>query len=135
MKQGYILCAVGDKYVKESEIAIKSLKRFDPNAHVTLVTNVKVTSSLFDNVINMPIEKIDHKSIKMYKPKGLLLSPYEKTFYIDTDIYFCDLCDELFDLLDYYDLLVAHDVADMIEPIHTTMECLSIAKMKKRITS
>lgn len=117
MEKGYILCAVGEKYVKESEIAVTSLRRFDPNAHVTIVTDVVVTSPLFDNVINIPIEKKDHQGIKLYKPKGLLLSPYEKTFYIDTDIYFCDLCDELFDLLDYFDLLVAHDVADMIEPV------------------
>ena len=37
----------------------------------------------------------------------MLKSPYENTFYIDSDTYFCEKCDELFSLLDYFDLLIA----------------------------
>ncbi|HPR30856.1 MAG TPA: putative nucleotide-diphospho-sugar transferase [Prolixibacteraceae bacterium] len=40
-------------------------------------------------------------------------TPYYKTFFIDTDTYFCESCVELFYLLDFYDVLAATAPADI----------------------
>ena len=42
---------------------------------------------------------------KMYP---LVETPYEKTLFLDTDTYLCDRIDELFDVLDKYDIAAAH---------------------------
>src|SRR5690606_25948890 len=38
---------------------------------------------------------------------------FEKTIFIDTDTYFCDNCDELFNILEYFDFLICHDYMEV----------------------
>lgn len=113
-KKGYLYIATGDKYINEAVNSVTSLKKSNPDAHATLITDKKVQISKFDRII---IRKNNHNSTGwkegiLYKVKGLLSSPYEKTFFIDTDTYFVDDCSELFNVLDYFDLLISHAPAD-----------------------
>ncbi|MGC9504483.1 hypothetical protein [Baaleninema sp.] len=123
-KTGYIYVATGHKYVQEAAVSAKSLKNVDRHANITLVTDCPTKETVFDRVeiealagrksqgkedgqnetaydsnwIAALLYKVKH----MYEP-----SPYEKTLFLDTDTYIYDSCDELFDLLDYFDLCIS----------------------------
>jgi hypothetical protein len=105
MTKGYLYIAFGEKYIQEALVSSQSLIKVDPSAKISLVTNEKLKSdNMFDHIIilNEYLEKP-----YLYKVKALNLSPYEYTFFIDTDTYFCEGCSELFDLLNYFDLLIS----------------------------
>jgi len=120
MKQvrGYLYIATGEKYIKECENSVSSLRRYDPEAHVSLITNRKIHSQHFNEIIIM--ESLDDSSWKSWLNSyilGLLNSPYEKTFYLDSDTWFFDSCTELFDLLEYFDMLAALAPSDVSLPV------------------
>lgn len=115
IERGYLYIAIGKKYVREAQLSARSLKQHDSNAHTTLITDQCLEILEFDVIEIVPNdfgENIDYKSGILYKVNGLLHSPYQKTFFADTDTYFLDSCTELFDLLEYYDLLIAPDASD-----------------------
>lgn len=110
MKQGYLYCETGDKFIREAIISAISLKRCNSNAHITLITNEEIENKTFDSIIIKKNRSVNSKWKLgvQYKVESLLLSPYEKTFFIDTDTYFIEDSSELFELLEYYDLQIAH---------------------------
>ena len=110
MKQGYLYIATGNKFIKEAIVSATSLRKCNPNAHITVVTNENIENKIFDSVIIKTNGSVDSKwkSGIQYKVESLLLSPYEKTFFIDTDTYFIEDSAELFELLEYHDLQIAY---------------------------
>jgi hypothetical protein len=109
-KRGYLYVAMGGKFLTEATRSIQSLLKVDPNAEVTLVTDsTEKEVSGFNNVIFLD-EDIDRPYL--YKIKAIGLSPYDQTFYIDSDTYFCDCCTELFELLNHFDMLIGHCNSD-----------------------
>ncbi|NNC69144.1 MAG: hypothetical protein HKN83_14055, partial [Gammaproteobacteria bacterium] len=120
MDKGYLYIATGSKFIEEALTSIRSLKKIDSSVHATLVTDKEVNHAEFDNVIIQNIDKVNTTNWKegiMFKVMGLLKSPYNKTFFIDTDTYFADDCSELFDLLNHFDLLMAHAPADTAQVV------------------
>lgn len=114
MKEGYLYIATGKKYLKEALISVLSLKKICPTAHATLITDTLVNMPEFDavQVLNFKNESNNNwKQGILFKVMALQNSPYEKTFFVDTDTYFTNNCHGLFDLLDHYDLLICHDQA------------------------
>ncbi len=111
-KCGYLYIATGDKYIREAAISVKSLRKVDKKAHITLVTNKKLEislSSLFDEIKICPDSSNKWHGGLAYKVKHIYRdSPYENTFFIDTDTYFYESCRELFELLDYFDICMAN---------------------------
>jgi Nucleotide-diphospho-sugar transferase len=103
---GYLYVATGDKYLQECLVSASSLRQRVPDAQITLVTdNDQFENPLFNQILR--VEK-PAGSGYLYKIAGLMASPYEQTFFIDTDTWFCDACTELFQLLQYYDLCLTH---------------------------
>jgi hypothetical protein len=106
--QGYLYIAIGSKYIEEASISAKSLRRVDPNARITLVTDQAIQEDVFDNVIIHPDTVTNWREGLSYKVRHIYeSSPYEKTFFVDSDTYFYESCTELFDLLDYFELCMA----------------------------
>ncbi len=105
---GYLYIASNEKYSTEAQASVKSLKKTNPQAHATLITQQDMDIEGFDEVRKIDAEPVgdDWKKGLKFRLEGLRSSPYEKTFYVDSDTFFCDSCDELFDLLDYFDLLI-----------------------------
>jgi hypothetical protein len=98
VKKGYLYVAFGDQYVQEAIQSALTIKKNSPNAVIAIITSDKITNVVFDKVLNSPpISKIE----------GLLRTPFERTFFIDTDTYFCESCDNGFNLLDYYEICMA----------------------------
>lgn len=111
MSRGYIYVASNDvggvkenDYIQEAIFSANSLKNVDPQAKITLFTDKPIKNDIFDEI------KIVNMSLRC-KQKCFLDSPYEKTIYIDTDTYINYKIDDLFDMLDKYEILGCHDYA------------------------
>jgi hypothetical protein len=98
-------------YVDEVHRSAQSVQRHMPDLALTLYTNVptdQIDSDLFDRVAPIPeSDELIHP--KEAKVCALAHTPYEQTLFLDTDTYLCDRVDELFDLLNAFDVAVAHD--------------------------
>ena len=107
---GYLYIAGGDRnYLQEAVISASSLRRVDPNAHISVIVDQNPGTDLFDEVIIRPGgDFTSWKDGLAYKVEHIYAaSPYEKTLFLDSDTYFYENCEGIFDLLDYYDLGVA----------------------------
>ncbi|RJE70870.1 putative nucleotide-diphospho-sugar transferase [Reichenbachiella sp. MSK19-1] len=122
---GFLYIATGKKYIDEAEQSALSLLKVIPNAHISLVTDTEYKSDVFTNVIieKIDLETKDWKDGLLYKIRGFSLSPYENTFFVDSDTYFCEDISSTFDLLDHFDLLVCKDYYDK-EEIQINEKCL-----------
>ena len=90
-------------YIEEFKHSVKSLKQNNPEIKVTLFTDKNIESPLFNvKIVNMSLR---------CKQKYLQESPYDKTLYLDTDTYVNKNINELFELLDRYEILITHDFA------------------------
>ena len=119
MKQtnGYLYAATGEKFVAEAAQSAASLRAIQAGAHVTLVTNKPCENAAFDEIIvvDYALKEADTtwKIGLLFKAFALQHSPYERTFFVDTDTYFLADCQHLFSLLDFHDILIAHSPADV----------------------
>lgn len=113
---GYLYIANGRRYVDEAITSARSLRRVDGAAQITLVTDTRVASDVFDVVVLRPFEVDSWRAGLAYKVGHLFDgSSYDRVFFVDTDTYFCRDCSELFALLDYYDLCIADAPNDTSE--------------------
>jgi hypothetical protein len=112
--EGVLYVAFGDRYIKEVQRSAKSLKKAYPTIKVALVTDENLISDLFDKVIILNTFRSDgkKKSGFTYKILGLKESPFDKTVFIDTDTLISRPFPELFELLDYFELLGCLDDAN-----------------------
>lgn len=101
--KGILYMAKDPDYVEEAKISAKSAKTHMADIPITLVTECKVNSSLFDNVIVQNNMRGDFGDI----PKFLDEAPYDRVLRCDTDIYFTNEIYELFDILDRFDIAIA----------------------------
>jgi len=116
--EGFLYIATGEKYIREAEDSARSLKKVRPDPEISLVTDRPYESSVFSNVKVIEWDPLEgdprndagqSKSGFAFKLEGLLASPYAKTIYVDTDMYFCEDVPELFELLDVFELLLCLD--------------------------
>ena len=107
MSSGFTYVATGDAFKQEAIVSCRSLKQHMPDAHVTIFTHSKegLVTDLFDDVqlINEP------KYSFFDKIHAFLNSPYERTVFIDTDTFVCNPVDELFEVLDRFDIAAVRD--------------------------
>lgn len=114
---GFLYSAFGEKYVKEALISAKSLKAVDSTADVTIVSDQQVNHVEFDRKVEHKLQSNEPwKSGLVGKIDALMESPYEKTVFLDSDTYIVSPINELFKLLDYFDLCLAMAPAD-ISPV------------------
>ena len=74
-----------------------------PNVEVSIMTDIELDSGPFDRVI--PVTNPDYS----FRDQITLLpeSPYDRTLYLDSDIYVYEDILEVFDLLDQFDVAMA----------------------------
>jgi hypothetical protein len=100
---GILYFAKGNEFVSEARLSAKRTKDH-MDCPITLVTNSEIDPDYIDNVI------IDNREFsKADKPRCLLKSPYEKTIFLDSDIWLEDSISELFDILSRFDLALVKD--------------------------
>tara|TARA_R100000030_G_scaffold81206_1_gene63932 strand:- start:342 stop:1085 length:744 start_codon:yes stop_codon:yes gene_type:complete len=105
MNRGVIYIAFGKNFVKEMLISAESVKKHNPNLHITAFIDQGVDSPFVDEV------KII--SAKHLRPKIDYIdqTPYEQTLFLDTDTIIDRNIEDMYDLLDNFDLAGTHDLA------------------------
>jgi hypothetical protein len=106
MSNGAIYIVTQDpRYVDLVRISAERLKTVMPHLFITVFSQFPVNGSCFDKVI--PVEG---SSDGFYdKTKLIRESPYERTIFVDADIYVAEPFPELFPLLDRFDCAATHE--------------------------
>lgn len=104
MTKGFLYIANRQKFLDEALISVRSLKRYNSEP-VCLVCGPELKDhpalGVFDKVVVLPdIEKYTYWA----KIIGLENTPFEKTFFLDSDTFITDSLSEVFELLDLVDL-------------------------------
>ncbi len=103
-EKGIFYIATGDQFVAEAERSAKSVRNAMPDIPIAIATDGNPEFE-FDEVIE--IKNPDYSFTDQIK--NLHRSPFNRTLHLDTDIYIHANAEELFDLLDRFDIAVAHN--------------------------
>ena len=100
MTEGILYIADGREYVREAIDSAKSVRRQMPDVNISLATREPVESGPFDDI--RPLEH-DYEGVgqSILTPE---LMVYDRTIFLDTDTYVAEPVDELFDLLNDFEL-------------------------------
>ncbi len=99
MTKGYLYIAMGKRYLLEAEISARSLKRFTKFPICLVTDDGLYQNPVFDEIILIPAA-----SDFVTKILGLVKTPYERTVFLDTDTFVCSSVDNLFEILDLFDM-------------------------------
>ena len=103
-EQGIIYVATGEKFVELAAISANSLKSFCPNLPIHIFTDCDVASySCFDGSTRIADPHFRSKVDYIFE------TPYQKTLFLDADTRVCEDISDVFDLLDRYDIAMAHE--------------------------
>jgi hypothetical protein len=105
VNRGIIYIATGEKYVEEALFSALSAKSHMPDMPITLFTDIDLSSKAFDSIIQIESPAYGLRDKVQYMKQ----SPYEGTLFLDTDTYICESVDELFELLNRFDIGLVHD--------------------------
>jgi hypothetical protein len=96
---GFLYVAVGKRYIFEAEISAKSLRRFTKFPICLVTDDTSYKNELFDIIVT-----IESEGDFVVKIRGMKVSPFEKTFFLDTDTFVCSCIDNVFDVLGLFDM-------------------------------
>ncbi|MFC1830915.1 hypothetical protein ACFL0S_02710, partial [Thermodesulfobacteriota bacterium] len=102
--RGVVYIATGEKFVEEALISAQSVRKCMPEMAIVLFTDL---AELVDNPpepVNSVVLLSDVRKSCLDKMYPLLDTPFDRTLFLDTDTYVCDRIDELFEVLDHYDI-------------------------------
>jgi hypothetical protein len=94
-----------ERYVNLLRASVESLKGAMPDLPITVFSEFPVTHSALDRVI--PIKAVGDGFYD--KARMMLDSPYEKTIFLDADIYVAEAFPEVFALLERFDCAATHE--------------------------
>ncbi len=104
--QGFLYVAFGHKHTQEAIISVASLRKFNPDANIAVVTDQDIGSSEFNQIIRAAAPELSGTGNYHVKIEGLRRSPFERTIFLDTDTVVCGDLTDLFPLFDKFDILV-----------------------------
>src|SRR6476661_2136181 len=99
MNEGFLYVAFGKRYLLEAEMSARSLKRFTKYP-ICVITDEEGYSSEYFDIILTEQGKKDFVS----KIIGMQKTPFEKTIYLDSDTFICSSIDQLFQILEMFDM-------------------------------
>ncbi|MEZ4514367.1 MAG: putative nucleotide-diphospho-sugar transferase [Chloroflexota bacterium] len=114
---GYLYVAAGDKHIEEAIVSAESLRRLNDSVNITLIADRNVENSPFDQIIIRPATIRGAPDGWLYKVRHMYDdTPYERTLFLDTDTYFFEDCQDLFETLDFFDMALSLAPADPMKP-------------------
>ncbi|WP_152422795.1 putative nucleotide-diphospho-sugar transferase [Natronorubrum bangense] len=117
--EGIVYIATGEEFRKEARYSAKIFKRSNTNTNTCIISESisDQDKAMFDDWIEIESPNYSFQdNIKYIKN-----SPYEKTIYLDTDIYVDSNISDLFMLLDSYDLAATHNHHRAKEKVFTNI--------------
>ena len=105
IKKGVFYIAFGENFIKEMLFSAESVKRHNPDLHITAFVDRELDSEFIDN---FEIIEVSHLRPKV---DYITKTPYEKTNFLDTDTIIDHNIEEMFEILEHYDFAICHDLA------------------------
>lgn len=104
MTTGIIFIAIGEKWIQEACRAASGVRHFMADIPITVFADHEFNSPFIEKVV----AGIPGVNPLLTKTKWMSQSPYDQTLFLDTDITLCDSIDDIFMLLNRFDLAVPH---------------------------
>tara|TARA_R100000008_G_scaffold82804_1_gene67444 strand:+ start:1585 stop:2319 length:735 start_codon:yes stop_codon:yes gene_type:complete len=105
MKRGVLYIAFGEQFLKELRLSAESVKKHNPDLHITVFSDKAVDSPFVDDQRIIDVTHLRPKIDYIHE------TPYEETLFIDTDVIVDYNIEEMFEILERYDIGAAHDLA------------------------
>lgn len=99
-KAGFCFVATGEKYVLEAVQAAEFVRKNNPGRPICLVTNSTDVSGVWDDVVPLP-----NPAFNFRDKIAMVLCPYGRFLYLDTDTMVVANLDEIFELLRNFDMV------------------------------
>lgn len=104
MKNGFLYVGMGKKYRMEAEISARSLKQYTKYPTCIITEDPTYTCEYFDIIIVADlVTDFYGKIVCMQK------TPFENTLFLDCDTFICSNIDNLFDVLEVFDMSLLPD--------------------------
>jgi hypothetical protein len=110
---GFLYIATGDDFIEEAQISAQTIDEHHPDIPICLITDQEVTDPVFDQVISLEDPAYGFED-QIY---NLDRTPFDRTVYLDTDIYADDSVADVFNLLDQFDMAITHNHAGKAWPV------------------
>jgi len=108
MNRGVLYFAKGETFLEEAELSARRVRELMPECPISIVADREPDADCFDDVV------IDSSEfLKRDKPRAMRRTPYERTIYLDTDTYLQEPVDDLFDLLDEFDMALRRNKSEI----------------------
>jgi len=105
MNRGILYICHGDKYIKEGILSAESVKKFCPDLHITFFCDKEFESEFVDDI------KIIKPTCQRSKVDYIYDSPYDETLFMDIDVVVDYPIEDVFDILNRFELGICHDLA------------------------
>lgn len=112
-ERGIIYVATGPRYLAEAEHSVRSVRRVSPKVPTAIISDSSPARNLFDVRLNLPNPEYSFVD----KIIALTRTPFEKTLFLDTDTFVIEPLEEIFELLDRFDIAAAADPGRYLYPI------------------
>ena len=110
---GILYVATGVTYREEATFSARSARVAVPDVPITLVSDAASEDDVFSDTIILADAQFGFED----KIRGIALSPYTRTIFLDSDTYVAADIRDLFMLLDRFDVAAAHSVGRVNVPI------------------
>lgn len=101
---GYLYVATGAKYLREAEVSARSLRRFTTLPICLVTDDASYRTESFTHVRLIPTVR-DFVS----KIVGMRATIFDRTVFLDSDTFVCSSIDNLFEVLDRFDMSMTPD--------------------------
>jgi len=110
---GFLYIATGDAFVEEAILSARTVDEQHPETPICLMTDSETAAPVFDDVllIDNPAYGFEDQILNLDK------TPFDRTIYLDTDIYVDDSVADVFDVLDEFDIALAHSQSREAWPV------------------
>lgn len=119
---GVIYIAYGEPFLRLAARSAASLKKQHPDCPAVLFSDAqpgKPTAACFDGVETISLARRGF----LDKVRLIARAPFERALYLDADTYVCAPVDEIFTLLDRFDLAAAHAPLRTTTPVPSVPAC------------
>ncbi len=104
MNQGILYIATGERFREEAISSSCRVRQLMPKIPTGLASDQFPQGNLFS--YSIPIERPQGSFADKIAP--LAQTPFEETLFLDTDTYLCEAVPEIFEILQRYDIAMAH---------------------------